>query len=88
MYELRFDEKTIEFLNKLPEKARARIHSKIVSAKENPFHFFESLKEMGSFKLRVGDFRVIADIDRASKLIEVRLIGHRKNVYKKICNKY
>ena len=43
---------------------------------------------MGSFKLRVGDFRVIADIDRASKLIEVRLIGHRKNIYNKIRNKY
>ncbi len=34
--------------------------------------------------MRIGDFRVIADIDSNLKRIQVTLIGHRKNIYKRI----
>ena len=54
---------------------------KIVSAKENPFHFFERLEGRKDYKLRVGDYRVIADIDQSNNLVLVTLVGHRKNVY-------
>jgi len=84
MYELVFDEEAVNFLNKLPEYLKKRIFNKITSTKENPFHFFEKLTERKDYKLRVGDYRVIADIDRNSKRIEVTIIGHRKNVYKKL----
>ena len=36
-----------------------------------------------TFRIRVGDYRIIADIDINSKLIKIRLIMHRKNIYKK-----
>jgi len=36
------------------------------------------------YKLRIGDYRAIADINRANNIIEITLIGHRKNVYKKL----
>jgi mRNA-degrading endonuclease RelE of RelBE toxin-antitoxin system len=34
------------------------------------------------FKLRIGNYRVIADINQNLKKIEVTRIGHRKNIYK------
>lgn len=80
MYELIFDEKAIDFLNKLPKVLKERIFNKIISAKENPFYFFEKLAERSEYKLRIGDYRVIADIKGAQ--IKVRFIGHRKNIYK------
>ena len=46
-----------------------------------PLRFFERLKGRIDFKLRVGDYRVIADINQDSKRIEITEIGHRKNVY-------
>lgn len=83
MYELRFDDdKPIDFLAKLPKALGRRIYKKIISAKSNPFHFFERLKGRTDYKLRVGDYRVIADIDKNEKLIEVTLIEHRRKVYK------
>ena len=35
----------------------------------------------GSFRLRSGDYRAIYDLDRTNRLISVRTIGHRREVY-------
>jgi len=82
MYDIIFDEEAIDFLKKLPKETRKRIYSKIISSKPNPLHYFERLEGRKEFKLRVGDYRIIADISINSKKIEIILIGHRKNVYK------
>ena len=55
-----------------------------ISTKENPHRFFERLKGRTDYKLRVGDYRVIADLDDRTKKIEVTLIDHRSRVYKRI----
>lgn len=82
MYEVIFDEKAIESLEKLEYKIKERIFKKIISTKEKPFRYFERLTKRNEYKLRVGDYRVIADIDEKSKKIKVLFIGHRKNIYK------
>ena len=81
-YEVIYDPLASDFLEKLPKKLRRRIFMKVNSTKNNPFHFFERLTGRCDYKLRVGDYRVIADI--RGKRIEVTLIGHRKNVYIKL----
>jgi mRNA interferase RelE/StbE len=82
-YEVQFDPKATEFLNTLDKELRHRIFKKILSTKSNPFHFFERLVERGDYKLKVGKYRIIADIDMNQKIIFITLIGHRKNVYEK-----
>ena len=84
MYELIFDDEALEFLNKLPKEVKRRIWDKLTSTKENPFHFFERLAGRTDFKFRIGDYRVIADLDRGNNTIKVTIIGHRKNIYKNI----
>ena len=84
MYKVIFDDKAIEFLEKLDTRNRERIFNKILSTKENPFHYFEKLTARNLYKLRVGNYRVIADINENEIKILVLLIGHRKNIYKKI----
>jgi len=84
MFSLDFDEETIDFLSKLPKDLRKRIFNKLSSTKKDPFHYFEKLTGVKSFKLRVGDYRIIADINKNSKKIQVIFIGHRKNVYEKL----
>jgi len=83
MYRIIFDKAAIDFLSGLDRDLRKRIFDKAISAKEEPFHYFERMAGRTDYKLRVGDYRVIADISRETKTIEVTLIGHRKNVYKK-----
>lgn len=82
MYELIFDEEAIDSMNKFPGEIKQRIFNKIISTKENPFHYFEKLKERNDYKLRIGNYRAIADIDRNKQVIKITLIGHRKNIYK------
>ncbi len=84
MYEVIFDPEAIDFLEKIEKQLAKRIWDKIMSTKENPHHFFERLAERQDYKLRIGDYRVIADIDDNKKRIEITLIGHRKNIYKNI----
>ena len=83
IYELIFDEKAIQILEKLPVLIRKRIFKKLQSTKENPYHFFEKLAGRSEFKLRVGDYRIIADINDSKVQILVVYVGHRKNVYQK-----
>jgi len=84
MYEIIFDEEAIDFLNTLPKEIKERIFKKIISAKENPLHFFERLTGRSEYKLRVGDYRIIVDIDQSNKKVRITFIGHRKNVYDQI----
>lgn len=83
-YVLTFDEKAVIILEKLPTAIKERIFKKLQSTKDNPYHFFEKLVGRSEFKLRVGDYRIIADINDANIQILVLYIGHRRNVYKKI----
>lgn len=84
MYKLVIDEEAIKFISKLPKELGKRIYNKITNTKSNPFHFFERLEGREDYKLRVGDYRVVADIDESEKTIKITLIGHRKNVYQKL----
>jgi len=84
MYEIIFDEVAIEFIDKMPKDIKTRIFNKIISTKGNPFHFFERLEGRSDYKLRIGDYRAIADIEINIKRIEIKFIDHRKNIYKKI----
>jgi len=84
MYNIVYDEEALQNLEKLEKKIRKRIFEKIISTKENPFHYFERLTGRSEFKLRIGDYRVIADIDEKTKKISILVIDHRKNIYKKL----
>lgn len=51
------------FLETLEEYLRKRILTKMFIAKEFPCHYFERLHGQKVYKLRDGDYRIIADID-------------------------
>ena len=83
MYTVIYDNEALQNLGKLEKKIRKRIFEKIHSTKENPFRYFEKLTSRDEYKLRVGDYRVIADIDEKTKRIIILFVNHRKNVYEK-----
>jgi len=81
MYELQFEKKALNFLNKLEYNDKKRIWNKLQQCKEEPFRFLEHLEEINGFKLRVGDYRLIIDVDNLTKTLKVLKVGHRKNIY-------
>ncbi len=80
MYDLIYEKEAKNFLKKLPKIIAVRIHKKIKSTKKNPYYFFIKLESLNYYKLRVGDYRIIAEITQSR--IEIIKIGHRKNIYK------
>lgn len=83
-YEINYDRKVQEYLESLPKEISKRIVRKASDAKENPEHYFKQLEGRKDYRLRVGDYRVIADIDHNLKRIDVTLIDHRKRIYKNL----
>jgi mRNA interferase RelE/StbE len=80
MHKLIFDDEALKQLEKLDFPIKETIFKKIRSTKENPKHYFLRLKGKKEYKLRIGDYRAIADINE--KEIIILRVGHRKNIYK------
>lgn len=60
---IRWDKKAVDFLRKLDKKTAIRIINKIEEVAENPKHYIETLKNFDAYKVRVGEYRVIVDLD-------------------------
>ena len=82
-YSVKWQPKVLDELEKLPKVVSKRIVRKIDSIKEEPHHFLERLVGDSGYKLRVGDYRIIIDILENEKILAVRVIGHRRNVYER-----
>jgi len=71
-------------LERLDKSIARRIIKKSDVALANPHLSFTKLTGRQEYKLRVGDYRIIADVDDYKRVILIRSLGHRKNVYRKI----
>ena len=81
-YSVKVDKKAQDFLDKFPQNISLRIINKLEQIKENPFHFLEHY-EGEYYKLRIGDYRALIDIDFQRKIIWVRIIDKRGRIYKR-----
>mgnify|MGYP001558984194 CR=1 FL=1 len=73
-------------LRRLGREVASRIVSKIIWQAE---HFAEQIPQplgagfRGFFKLRVGDWRVVYEIEHTAGLLVVHLIDHRSRIYER-----
>lgn len=81
LYEIIFSIKAKKQLIKLERNTQERIISALEKIRIRPETFVTKLIGDQGYKLRVGDYRVIMDIDKNSLIILVIKVGHRKNIY-------
>lgn len=87
-WELEYDPKAVKAIKKLDRKVALRILtflSERVSTLEDPRSIGEALRgsKLGNYwKYRVGNYRIIADIQDGKVVILVLDVGHRSAVYK------
>lgn len=80
MYKTIWDDKAQEQLLKLDLTLAKRISKKVDELSINPFSKdIKKLKSMPGYRLRIGDYRVIFDVEK--EIISILKVGHRKNVY-------
>jgi mRNA interferase RelE/StbE len=68
---------------KLDKKIIPVIKTSIASLADNPKpHGYKKLKGEDAYRIRVGDYRIIYEIDDGKIIVTVVSVGHRKDIYK------
>ena len=83
MYEIIFSQKAKKQLFRLEKNIQERIITALERIRIRPEAYITKLVGGPGYKLRVGDYRLIMDLDNNNLLILVIKVGHRKNIYKK-----
>jgi len=82
-WEIEFTREALRDISRLETKTVERVVDKLEESKKNPYHFFQRLVGNDYFKLRVGEYRVLAFLLNDNKIV-VQKIGHRKGIYKNL----
>jgi len=82
MYEIFFTQTANEQLKNLSENIRNEIGMALERVRIRPFKFVKRLVNSAYYRLRVGSYRVILDIQSTALIILVVKIGHRGGIYK------
>jgi mRNA interferase RelE/StbE len=82
-YELVYTQRAVKDIQKLDAPIKARIGKALLRYKEAPLDFAERLTDpvIGSYRFRIGDYRVIFDIEGHD--IVILRAGHRREIYKR-----
>ncbi len=83
MYEIEFTHSSEKEFLKLPFEIQKRIKAVLERARIRPASHFEKLVGIDAYKLRAGNYRIIADLLHERFLILVIEVGHRRNIYKR-----
>lgn len=71
-------------LDSFDNKTCGIILRKLQQCSKNPSHFIERLSGYTLYKLRCGEYRAIIRLDTGKGLVQVVMVDHRKNIYKRL----
>lgn len=83
-YELEIAPRALAYAERLDQRTRNRITSRIEQIKDDPYGFHgKALAGPGRLRVaRVGAFRVIYTVDDPAQLVRIRHIGPRGQIYR------
>jgi mRNA-degrading endonuclease RelE of RelBE toxin-antitoxin system len=82
-YTVRLARSANAYLRRLPPPLQARISQRIDQIAEDPFSVSKPLRATeGARSARVGDYRIIFDVDIATQTVFVTDIGPRGQIYR------
>jgi len=80
-FEIIWSDSAARQLQKLDRTVARRIFDKVGELRETPHRFVRKLANSPYYRLRIGDYRVILDIQETVLRILVLKVGHRKSIY-------
>jgi mRNA interferase RelE/StbE len=83
-FDLQWRSSTKKDLRKIPRQAVSRIVAEVQKLAEEPLpHGSEKLTgSERTYRIRVGDYRVVYELLRDAKIVEIQRVRHRKDVYR------
>lgn len=82
-FEIIWSDPAIRQLKKLDRSVARRIFDKVGELSKSPHRFVQKLVNSPYYRLRVGDYRVILDIQGDVLRILVLKVGHRESIYER-----
>jgi len=83
MYRILYSEKVLKELNELENQIYLKTRDKILSLEQEPMPVGSiKLTNQAGYRIRVGNYRILYEIDDKLKIVNLLKIGHRKNIYK------
>lgn len=83
LWQVIWSEKSVKQLEKIDKKNTQKIYDSVLDCAEDPFKAVIKLQNSVFFRLRVGDYRVILDLQQNKMIIFVVQTDHRSKIYKK-----
>jgi mRNA interferase RelE/StbE len=82
MYKIEITNRAVKDIEKLDLVTKKRIGERLKLFSVNPLNYAKKLTnpKIGSYRFRIGDFRIIFDIEGES--IVILRVGHRSSIYK------
>lgn len=82
-YNLVYTRRAEKDLKKLDSSIKGRIGNALLKLQDNPLLYSEKLSDpaLGTYKFRIGDYRVIFDIEGTD--VVILRVGHRREIYKR-----
>ncbi len=70
-------------LGRLGHEEQRRIAQKLLALETEPFPAgVTALQGRRGYRIRIGDYRVLYEVDSAAQIVTVSAIGHRRDVYR------
>ena len=83
MWTVKIDKSVYKRLNRIPNPDKRRILQALFDLEDKPEQLdIKPLVNRDCYRLRVGDWRLIMDMDLEEKIISVYMLGSRGDVYK------
>ena len=80
IYEIIWHPKAAKYVEKLPEHIAKRVLDKFDEVAIEPFRYIEHFESKG-FKLRIGEYRALIDLDLQKRILKVRVFDKRGRIY-------
>ncbi len=80
-YRIFLHPKAAEFLRKADASLRRRIRDRLRELVSSPKETGQRLKYSPFWRLRMGDYRAIFEVDEEERRVIILFIGHRRAVY-------
>jgi len=82
-FEIIWSDSASRQLKKLDRTVARRVFDKVGELLEDRLRYIQKLVNSPYYRLRVGDYRVILDVQRGTLRILVLKVGHRESVYER-----
>ncbi|MGP8071996.1 MAG: type II toxin-antitoxin system RelE family toxin [Thermoplasmata archaeon] len=82
-WSIKWSETAVRDLHSLDRTVARRVATKLEAASSNPTHYFTRLASSDEYKLRIGDYRLLAVLSHSDQTILVERVDHRSRVYER-----